>query len=77
MITRKTQRFDAISSQGSKWEKIGQSQLRCDIDEEGAKMIDIKHRWTLLTQKLAPLTASPIIKKISFANANPITRIFL
>ena len=35
--------------------------------------IYFQHRWAQLTQKLAPLTASPIIKKISFANANPIT----
>ena len=27
---------------GSKWEKIGRSQLCCDIEEGGAKMIDIK-----------------------------------
>ena len=34
------------------------------------------HRWAQLTLKLAPLTAIPLIKKISFANANPITQIF-
>ena len=28
---------------GSKWEKIGRSQLCCDIAGEGAEMIDIKH----------------------------------
>ena len=33
-------------------------------------------RWAQLTQKLAPQTANPITKKSSFANANPITRIF-
>ena len=27
---------------GSKWEKIGRSQLCCDVKEEGGKMIDIK-----------------------------------
>ena len=27
---------------GSKWEKIGRSQLCCDIEEGGARMIDIK-----------------------------------
>ena len=27
-------------------------------------------------QKLAPLTAIPLIEKISFANANPIKQIF-
>ena len=39
-------------------------------------LIQFHRRWAQLTQKLAPLTASPIIKKISFTNANPITRIF-
>ena len=34
------------------------------------------HRWAQLTQKLAPLTAIPLIEKISFANANLITQIF-
>ena len=34
------------------------------------------HRWAQLMQKLAPLTAIPLIKKISFANANLITQMF-
>ena len=33
------------------------------------------HRWAQLTQKLAPLTAIPLIEKICFASANPITQI--
>ena len=37
---------------------------------------DLGHRWAQLTQKLALLTASSIVKKISFANANPMARIF-
>ena len=41
-----------------------------------AHEISDRHRWAQLTQKLAPLTASPIIKKISFAKTNRITRIF-
>ena len=34
------------------------------------------HRWAQLMQKLAPLTAVPLIENISYANANPITQIF-
>ena len=35
-----------------------------------------QHRWAQLTQKLAPLTAIPLMENNSFANANPITQIF-
>ena len=34
------------------------------------------HSWAQLTQKLAPLTAIPLVENISLANANPITQIF-
>ena len=34
------------------------------------------NRRAQLTHKLAPLTAIPLIEKISFANASPITQIF-
>ena len=36
---------------GSKWEKIGRSQLCCDIEEEGAKMMDIKQHILALQFK--------------------------
>ena len=36
---------------GSKWEKIGRSQLCCDIEEEGAKMMDLKQHILALQFK--------------------------
>ena len=46
------------------------------INKDARLQMTSRHRWAQLTQKVAPLTANPIIKKISFANANPITQIF-
>ena len=36
---------------GSKWEKIGRSQLCCSIEEGGAKMIDVKQYLTAMKLK--------------------------
>ena len=40
------------------------------------KNVYAMHRWAQLTQKLAPLTAIPLIEMIIFANANPMRQIF-
>ena len=50
--------------------------VRWALDVTRKHKVNNKHRWAQPAQNLAPLTASPIIKKISFAIANPITRIF-